>query len=72
MYNYKRDMDSHMMKNTEWGAVAYLSLSNYGINGEVRINNSSTFLINAILSIGLIVGDFNFKLEAFCRSRDSL
>ena len=41
LYNYKRDMDSHMMKNTEWGAVAYLSLSNYGINTEVRINNSS-------------------------------
>nr|MBP3259026.1 prepilin-type N-terminal cleavage/methylation domain-containing protein [Bacilli bacterium] len=43
MYNYNRDLDSHMMKNTEWGAVAYLSLSNYGINGEVRINNSSTY-----------------------------
>jgi hypothetical protein len=38
-YNYKRDNDSHMMKNTEWGAVAYLSLSKYGINGEVNINN---------------------------------
>ena len=40
-YNYKRDNDSHMMKNTEWGAVAYLSHSKYGINTEVRINNNS-------------------------------
>ena len=40
-YNYKRELESHMMKNTEWGAVAYLSHSIYGINGEVRINNYS-------------------------------
>ncbi len=39
MYNYNRGLDSHMMKNTEWGAVAYLSHSKYGINGEVGINN---------------------------------
>ena len=41
-YNYKRDNDSHMMKNTEWGAVAYLSHSKYGINTEVRINNNKS------------------------------
>lgn len=35
--------DTHMMKNTEWGAVTYLSHSQYGINGEVRINNSSDY-----------------------------
>ncbi len=44
MYNYNRGLDSHMMKNTEWGAVAYLSHSRYGINTEVRINNNSNFL----------------------------
>ena len=43
-YNYKRDNDSHMMKNTEWGAVSYLSHSKYGINTEVRINNNSSML----------------------------
>ncbi len=43
-YNYNRELDSHMMKNTEWGAVAYLSHSKYGINTEVRINNNSSFL----------------------------
>lgn len=42
-YNYKRDLDSHMIKNTEWGAVAYLSHSKYGINNKVRINNHSEF-----------------------------
>ena len=43
-YNYKRELDSHMMKNTEWGAVAYLSHSIYGINYEIRINNNANFL----------------------------
>ncbi len=43
-YNYKRELESHMMKNTEWGAVAYLSHSIYGINGEIRINNNSNYL----------------------------
>ncbi len=33
-----------MMKNTEWGAVAYLSHSIYGINYEIRINNNANFL----------------------------
>ena len=42
-YNYNRSLDSHMMKNTEWGAVAYLSHSKYGINSEIRINNSGTY-----------------------------
>ena len=42
-YNYKREMDSHMMKNTEWGAVAYLQHSAYGSQQSVRINNNSAF-----------------------------
>ena len=33
--------DSHMMKNREWGAAAYLSHSKYGINTEIRINNNN-------------------------------
>ena len=36
--NYAR-----MMKNDEWGAVAYLSHSAYGINKQVRINNNSGY-----------------------------
>ena len=43
-YNFNRILDSHMMKNTEWGAVALLSYSKYGIKNEVRINNNSNYL----------------------------
>lgn len=32
------NLDSHLIKNTEWGAVAYLSRSIYGKNGEVWNN----------------------------------
>ncbi len=51
-YNFNRDLDSHMMKNTEWGAVAYLSNSKYGkygnskyteANKEIYTNNSSNY-----------------------------
>ena len=38
-------VDPHMVKNDEWGAVAYLSKSIYGKNTEeVFINNSSDFI----------------------------
>ena len=37
-------MNSHMMKNSEWGAVAYLTHSKYGLDGkEIAINNSSSY-----------------------------
>ncbi|MDE6141215.1 MAG: hypothetical protein K2G03_01290, partial [Bacilli bacterium] len=42
-YGYERSLDSHMMKNTEWGAVAYLSHSRYGIDKEVNINNNNQY-----------------------------
>ena len=37
-------IDTHLMKNTEWGAVAYLSSSAYGKTGEVWINPNSDML----------------------------
>ncbi len=38
--NYKNNLNSHMMKNTEWGAAAYLSHSAYGKGSQVNINNA--------------------------------
>ena len=38
---YDTNLNSHMLKNSEWGAVAYLTESKYGRNGtEVTINNN--------------------------------
>ena len=41
--NYNKTLNSHMMKNDEWGAIAYLSRSKYGKNSEITINGSSSF-----------------------------
>ncbi len=52
IYGLTSSTDTHMMKNTEWGAVAYLSQSKYGKMGnsnysgtdkEIYKNNSSTY-----------------------------
>ncbi len=49
-YDYLRDLESHMIKNTEWGAVAYLASSLYGFceeskcTAEIRFNNNSGHL----------------------------
>ena len=42
--NYVSNSDSHMMKNIDWGAAAYLSHSIYGINGQIRLNNNTDFI----------------------------
>ena len=43
--NYDTGKDSHMIKNSEWGAVAYLTHSQYGRNGnEITINNNSNYI----------------------------
>ena len=47
-YGFSTNTDTHMIKNSEWGAVAYLSHSKYGTCtdgtcSEVNINNSSSY-----------------------------
>lgn len=42
--NYEKDLNSHLMKNTEWGACTYLTQSTYGKNEEVWLNNSSSYI----------------------------
>ena len=40
--NYAKALNSHMLKNSEWGAVAYLSWSDYGRAGtEISVNDNS-------------------------------
>ena len=48
-YGFSTNADTHMIKNSEWGAVAYLSHSKYGTctSGsckEIGINNNSNFI----------------------------
>ena len=43
-YGESENLNSHMMKNSEWGATAYLTHSKYGRNKEeIAINKSGNF-----------------------------
>ena len=57
-------LDSHMMKNTEWGACAYLSRSVYGINGEVWNNPYYNNTTNYSPITGLCGNETNGKNNA--------
>ncbi len=37
------EANAHMIKNSEWAAIAYLSHSKYGINGQINYNNVSNY-----------------------------
>ena len=40
IYGLTEATDSHLIKNSEWGAVTYLSQSKYGLNGiDITVNN---------------------------------
>ena len=46
--SYATELQSHMLKNSEWGAVAYLTHSKYGRNGtEVSVNQCSSYITGA-------------------------
>ena len=43
--SYAENLNSHMLKNSEWGAVAYLTHSQYGRNGhEVELNDNDGYI----------------------------
>ena len=49
------DSDTHLTKNSEWGATVYLSYSNYGLNGDnPHINNKT--LDNSVQTIHAVTG----------------
>ncbi len=64
---YKQDLQSHLIKNTEWGAVAYLTQSIYGrcdkeknTCAKVSVNGSNAFITGRTNTTSY----FNDSLEA--------
>ena len=55
-YDYNRNLDSHMMKNTEWGAVALLQHSKYGSQTSVRVNNNGNYITGYAATIEPTLG----------------
>lgn len=44
IYRISSNAITHQMKNSEWGAVAYLGYSQYGHNGELAVNNNAGYV----------------------------
>ena len=57
--NYASNLQSHMLKNSEWGAVAYLTESAYGRNGtEVTMNNSRGYITGSAKTTSGTTNDY--------------
>ncbi len=55
IYGFTQSLDSHLMKNSEWGAVSYLSKSQYGLGTtDITVNNIS--LNNSTESVYAVTG----------------
>lgn len=50
-----KSADSHLMKNSEWGAIAYLSYSKFGTDGQ-RVYTNNVNLNNSVNSIYAVTG----------------
>ena len=49
------DSDTHLTKNSEWGAAVYLGYSQYGLDGEnIHVNNKN--LNNSVTSVYAVTG----------------
>lgn len=69
--SYDALKESHMMKNSEWGAVVYLTQSQYGRNGhEIDINNCANYITgigggsNSATQVSEILNEYNTVLGA--------
>ena len=49
---YNTNLNSHMLKNSEWGAIVYLTESKYGRNGKVIDVNDEVFSTGSIANVG--------------------
>lgn len=51
---YNKNLNSHMLKNSEWGAVAYISYSKYGRNQtEIAVNQCGNYITGAGPGVGM-------------------
>ena len=64
IYGFNKNItDSHLMKNSEWGMVDYLSESKYGLNGtKIYLNNVD--LNNSKQSVYAVTGCASSEIDA--------
>ncbi len=74
-YGINNSSDPHLMKNSEWGAVAYLGQSQYGKGSEIAINdNQSTddTSQNTQRTVWASTGGGNYKTNTAQSSTDNI
>ena len=71
-YDYNRNLDSHMMKNTEWGSVAYLQHSVYGSQASVRINNNEAYITGYASTTEPTIGPTSSSIDGNRRESTAL
>ena len=66
-YDYSRNLDSHLLKNTEWGAIAYLAHSKYGMgNKNIYINN---YMNNDVFKTGCVGNGPDTEESTTCQNQ---
>ena len=60
IYGLSSSADTHLMKNIEWGAIAYLAGSQYGITPTIN-NNGSTYTENSTTKYHAYTGGNDYK-----------
>ncbi|MEG1059384.1 MAG: hypothetical protein RSE57_04305 [Clostridia bacterium] len=64
-YGFDESVNSHLIKNSEWGAISYLAQSKYGRNGtEISINNVDlNHVSGAPITISSVTAGKNYKVN---------
>ncbi len=57
--SYNVRLNSHLMKNSEWGACCYLSYSNYGIGPEAKVEQNTNYTTGGSISEAQIYTENN-------------
>ena len=71
-YSITSSSNSHMIKNSEWGAVAYLTRSSYGKESEIYINNVSFENDRKNINNSSVYGLTGYSADAVSRSTNNV
>ena len=68
IYGFTNLLDAHVIKNNEWGAVAYLSHSKFGSSSKVELNSNENYItgcgpqIKGDLSSGSVCNSYDTEI----------
>ncbi len=61
-FGEKVNLQNHMLKNSEWGAIVYLAHSQYGVNGqEIEAQTVTSSIAGGVTNVETIYEDESYK-----------